>query len=804
LKGDDILNPLSPLTYYRRHKGQALLLLVLIGSLTLGVFVMVGVMSTAVGSVIYQYHHLSGMSRVLAGQALDAGTVAQIRAQPDVAAVVPENGLIVNFPSWGGLHSRPVLGVTGDDLELVMETCDLRLKEGRLIEPRAAEIILSEEIVRALGLQIGDVIGHDINEDFYPTITTELTLVGVLESSSSEAEPEIQVGFVSYEYLAGHEAYQPRLFNLLIIPRPGRRVTANEFAGTLIEGSGGAASVRLETFEGETERWLQVGKVVRAMHVLADVVVAASAALAVGMVNRIAIARRLPEIGLLHAVGHEKRRLVRRLVIETSVIVGVAWGGGLLLSVAFSVLLNTTSFAAGGSAIDLTTPVPFLFTLPIPVAVVSWVGVSVRRVLNQLDTVAIVERGKLSMEGTGDKSQKVTQSRLSPLSSRVFYLRHRRRGLALLITTGLMVLGVAFPPFVITMMVDSSWPLQISYSSHVGIVSPRDTYQAVAPAVLAQIRGHPGVAHVIPVRALSMEARAAQSSPLPVYAVREGDLQTLLDAYGLQVGEGELVRPRSDQIVLTHDLARNRGLSVGDAVGRPVNKLDGMPTALTVVGLLESSSPALVEREGYRVPAAPRWVGFTSYEFVEDHEQYRAAPMHALVVPVEGREEEVEAWLENNIASPRVAVDTFGTSYRELRAFTRFAMLFLAITESILAVVAAGALIILNYIFVSQRRDEFGILHAVGHSRARLIARTLREGVSIASVAWLIGAACCLVLLLGTQTIVYAPRGMSLDLTNVVPWLFTLPIPLVTVTANVGTIAWALSRLDPVAVIEQR
>jgi ABC-type antimicrobial peptide transport system permease subunit len=178
--------------------------------------------------------------------------------------------------------------------------------------------------------------------------------------------------------------------------------------------------------------------------------------------------------------------------------------------------------------------------------------------------------------------------------------------------------------------------------------------------------------------------------------------------------------------------------------------------------------------------------------------------MHALVVPVEGREEEVEAWLENNIASPRVAVDTFGTSYRELRAFTRFAMLFLAITESILAVVAAGALIILNYIFVSQRRDEFGILHAVGHSRARLIARTLREGVSIASVAWLIGAACCLVLLLGTQTIVYAPRGMSLDLTNVVPWLFTLPIPLVTVTANVGTIAWALSRLDPVAVIEQR
>jgi hypothetical protein len=32
------MNPTSPFTYYRRHKRSALLLLVLIGSLTLGVF----------------------------------------------------------------------------------------------------------------------------------------------------------------------------------------------------------------------------------------------------------------------------------------------------------------------------------------------------------------------------------------------------------------------------------------------------------------------------------------------------------------------------------------------------------------------------------------------------------------------------------------------------------------------------------------------------------------------------------------------------------------------------------------------
>jgi hypothetical protein len=45
---------------------------------------------------------------------------------------------------------------------------------------------------------------------------------------------------------------------------------------------------------------------------------------------------------------------------------------------------------------------------------------------------------------------------------------------------------------------------------------------------------------------------------------------------------------------------------------------------------------------------------------------------------------------------------------------------------------------------------------------------------------------------------------MSLDLHNPWPWLFTLPIPLVTIVASAGTIWGALSRLDPVAVIERR
>jgi ABC-type antimicrobial peptide transport system permease subunit len=804
------MNPLSPFTYYRRHKGQALLLLVLIGSLTLGVFLIVGVLSTSARSAIYGSHHLTRMSRILAGQTLDPSSVTQLRTHPDVAAIVPENGLTINFPSLAILDSRPVLGVTEDDLELVLETCDLRLKDGRLIEPRAAEIMLSEEIVRALGLQIGNVIGHDIDEDFYPTIVTELTLVGILESIPSEAGPTIQAGFVSYEYIEGHELYQPRLSNLLIIPHPGRRTVVNDVATSLIDGVGRNASLHLETFERESEVARQMGKVMNGMYTLADAVVVVSAALVVGMVNRIAIVRRLPELGLLHATGYRKQHIVHRLVREIVMITGIGWASGLLLSVTCSTLLDAAPLATVEPPIDLSSPVPFLFTLPIPVAVVGWVTLDVRRVLNRLDTVAIIERGSQSLEqghrrGQSRSTTTTARSTHNPLSSWTFHLRHRRRSLAILLSTGLLVLGVAFPPFVTAMLFDAAWSLFLSYSSHASIVSPPSTHQAVDPAVLAQIRAHPAVAHVIPVRSLSMATDwVLYEYPLPVYGVREGGLRTLMDVYGLHVGEGKLPEPQSGQIVLTRALARNRGLNVGDALGRPVHERDSIPTELTVVGLLDSTAAGLTERREYLIPTVPRWAAFVSYEFVEHHERYSTAPMHALIVPVAGHEAEVEAWLEANIASPQVTVETLGTSYRSLNKFRMSLFLFLATIESVLAVAAALALAILNTIFVNQRRDEFGVLHAVGHSRAGLVARTLRESIGIAGAAWLIGAACCVILVLGAQTIVYAPRGMNLYLANPIPWLFTLPIPIAVIGASAGTIAWALSRLDPVAVIERR
>jgi hypothetical protein len=377
-----------------------------------------------------------------------------------------------------------------------------------------------------------------------------------------------------------------------------------------------------------------------------------------------------------------------------------------------------------------------------------------------------------------------------------------------LVAIVLMVLGVAFPAFFMATYNDGNVPLTLGYLRHASVVSPVQLQGTVDPEVLAQIRAHPLVEHVIPARMLTLMVNAPAAVfgkvGMSICAVREGDLQTLLGQYRARLGQGRLPRPRSNEIALSSAVALNRGLRVGDKVGQSAHASDGLPTEMVLAGILEpdDSRPQPVgAREAYAY--APQWIGFASYEYVAGHERYAAAPTRYLVVPAAGRESELETWLEETVASPLVAVETFGATYRRLRAAERDLFLFFAVAEAIVAIAAAVALAVLQYLFFVHRRQEFGVLYAVGRSRAWLVLRVLRESVSVVGLAWLVGAALCVGAMRYVQAGIYAPRGMAVNLHNPWPWLFTLPIPLAILAASVGTTAWMLSGLDPVAVIER-
>jgi putative ABC transport system permease protein/lipoprotein-releasing system permease protein len=159
--------------------------------------------------------------------------------------------------------------------------------------------------------------------------------------------------------------------------------------------------------------------------------------------------------------------------------------------------------------------------------------------------------------------------------------------------------------------------------------------------------------------------------------------------------------------------------------------------------------------------------------------------------------------LEESLDPAQVHVVTHAIKERKYKEEMTSILLISALLEYMIAAVAAIALATLSHIFFTQRKEEFGILKAIGRGRRWLVWRTMKETGSVIGVAWVVGVVLCGIGLLAMQSLVYAPRSLTLDFFSPTPWLLTLPIPLAVVAASAGTVAWTLSKLDPVSIVER-
>jgi ABC-type antimicrobial peptide transport system permease subunit len=195
------------------------------------------------------------------------------------------------------------------------------------------------------------------------------------------------------------------------------------------------------------------------------------------------------------------------------------------------------------------------------------------------------------------------------------------------------------------------------------------------------------------------------------------------------------------------------------------------------------------------------WLSFMSLEYVN---QYRESDLSLIVVPRAGQKAALDAWLESNIVGESRLVFTYGNQQSALRKEMGSMLFTFSLMESVIAFVAALTLTGLNYLFVTERQAEFGVLNALGFDRLQLVGRIIRETFFTTGVAWLASMVGCILIVFVLQQNLFASIGLRLNFFNPTPWLFTLPIPGMVLTVSAVTTIWMLSRLDPVAIIERR
>jgi ABC-type lipoprotein release transport system permease subunit len=795
------MNPLSAWTYCRRHTARTALLLSLIilvtsglhlmGALVWGVFVEPGrlaQMALSRFSMVTPESDASG---------LEPAVIAQIRANPDVAQVIRATTIRIQLPGMmpGESFQFDLLGLMEEDVPYVLERFGATLKAGHLPDPGVNGLLLSEDVATMLSVRVGDTYDA-ISSEFYvnvdaPLEAVSLEVVGILKS-------DVELGIVSLEFLNDHESYSQLPARFLVVAQRDRETAIDDFLRNEIQTD----QTSVMTLSMLNERIINEALPGLVMLLPVTFVVAIAFSLVVVVVNWMANAQRLPEYGMLHATGRSQKWLVRRVTMETTAPALVGWAIGIGLSWLVLYLLKVALFAPRGHDLNFIAWIPIVFSLPIPATIAGFTFVSVRRTLSRLDPVAVVERGELSQEGDRKRERAASNSSPTPLAPTTFYRRHRRRAVLLISGTSLMILAVALIVFVLAVGANAQDPL-LGYLSQVSLVRSPGSGQGLDPGKAAQVKAHPAVERVVPVapRYSMLSAYippfvSAEASPLGVYAE---DMAYLVELYGLELREGHLPHPGTNDMVISEILAQNRDLEVGDVIGDPDRPAypgaSSLPAGFVISGIF-ARPPAPEDESG---------LGFVSLEFLESQEAYDVPDSPPLiVVPKAGQKDALDDWLENELAGVDASVLTYRQQVTRVQQKAQQDMLAMALMESVIAAVAAIGLAVLNYIYISQRQSEFGVLHALGYGRRRLVGRVLGETALTVAAAWGLSAITALVGMLFLRLVVFEPRGLTFSLFHLTPWLYTLPIPAMVLAVTTGTTARTLSRLDAVAIIEQR
>jgi ABC-type lipoprotein release transport system permease subunit len=229
------MNPLSPFTYYRRHKRRALMLIALLALAVAGLYLLVGLMQESFIAPIYTTNqYLSRFSLVQSDlvNTLDPAIVAQIRAHPDVAQVLPQNNVEIMVSNVGGVFFYfRLIGLQEKDAAVVLDRCSTTLVEGQLPQPYTNGVALSQEIAAALDLGIGDTFDWNKDDAAYASIVSPMEVVGILSG-------DVRLGVVSYEYLDSHERYRDTAnYGVLVTAQPGREAVVDDFLQRAISSS---------------------------------------------------------------------------------------------------------------------------------------------------------------------------------------------------------------------------------------------------------------------------------------------------------------------------------------------------------------------------------------------------------------------------------------------------------------------------------------------------------------------------------------------------------------------------------------
>ena len=385
---------------------------------------------------------------------------------------------------------------------------------------------------------------------------------------------------------------------------------------------------------------------------------------------------------------------------------------------------------------------------------------------------------------------------MSSLSIWTYYLNNKRKVIPVIGILALAILVIASTG-TLTGSLYQGFEQENAFYDHYAIVFSNQR-SGLSDALLEQVEAHPAVAEAVPMERRTTPRRGLFGNDgTPIFYLSEVDQKPFAERLGWDLVEGRLPESGTNEVAMTENFLRNRGLGVGDRIGEAVDEEDWLAGEWVIVG-------AFVDTETIG--------GIANLDYLR--ERFLAQPdlpaelaerPHLLALaPVPGKEAEMEAFLDS-LPSEDVFVIHRSFARRNFEDLTTNIDTIVWILNVGSIAVLSLSLGLLNVIYFMQRANEFGLLAALGYARRFLVRRTFLEVAVTVAVGWGVGILFSFGIYSLLNALLFVPRGLeALPVLTGRIFMFTVPVPITVMLFSVAIVMWQLWRMDPVAIIERR
>lgn len=326
------------------------------------------------------------------------------------------------------------------------------------------------------------------------------------------------------------------------------------------------------------------------------------------------------------------------------------------------------------------------------------------------------------------------------------------------------------------------------------MVKPREYYSIVRQgdfnldmSIVDSIKAKDSVEQALPVVYWPTPVKLiiGGETPTDILQVRDEDMDLLLNRMGMKIVDGRKPAPGSHEILMNKFVASNKHLKVGDAFGSLINREDALYGSYTIVGLVEGGPT----------------VSFVPLDTVVKDFNMKYEYMYGvLILPKAGQMEALNTYLDR--LSSAYNIITYGPLREKADIYLGNIILAVDAFSIIVMIIVSICTGFLFYIYFFQRRNEFGLLNALGYSRQKMMNQAFLE-IGIVNVSGLI-LGVLLSMLTGNllNESFYMPMGQYLDLLDLNSAAGALCVPILSMVSSILPVWRMLRKIDPIGIIE--